>query len=224
MIEKEFQNLKDLFLKLGGNIRFLKSIKTPSLENEAKLRYEIRKLKKEALSTKVDSLPSKVKDDTYHAKADFKDFLSEYPEQLHAVYFSRNNAFLKACSLKVKLNQLKAEEVKQAGAIQWEIWELFQSMDKAQYILDYWKENKRLLPTETQEDFSSIPPKKLYLKLRNLRSNRTKRNKTIQKMKDELPEVDHSDFRTKYNLLNKKIEELTELELQIEKLTNIINS
>ena len=228
MTHKEFEDLKNKFLVLGGNERLIRSLSSPTLQNEARLKYEIRKLEKNIapesnLSTPAKHLSTPVPEEDYQPKADFKDFISEYPPQLHEVYMQRRQAFLEACSLKIILNAIPENSEKKAGKLQWEIWEKFQEMDKCQKILNHWKETKRIMPTETKEDFSDISKAKLDLKRRNLRSNRSKRIKTINKIKAEMPDVEDPTFQLKHNQLNRKLEALAELELQIEKLTELIN-
>lgn len=221
MREKEIQKLKEEFAKLGGNQKLLKSLgNSISIRTEARLKYEINKLKRE-VSGKLETSEPEIK--TYRPKVDFKDFISHYPSELHEVYIKRREDFLRACSLKQKLNSLHTKRIKQASKLQWEIWALFQQVEKGQKVLDHWRETKRILPTETKEDFKNIPDKKLHLKLRNLRSNRSKRRATIKSLKDALPDPEDDDFNLKFNYLNQKLEELEELDLQIEKLTNIIN-
>lgn len=215
----ELERLKKKLASLGASDRLIRSFNNYDLRTEARIKYEITKLEKEVSCKSVGPSERNV----YKPKADFKDYISDYPQELHAIYIKRRSSFLSACSLKKELNRLPIGGEKKAADLQWRIWNLFREMDKCQKILDHFRETKRIMPTQTTESFSDIPDKKLNLKLRNLRSNRSKRKKTIQRIQEDLPEVDHPDFKLKYNQLNRKLEALAELDLQIEKLTNIIS-
>ncbi|MGP2569982.1 hypothetical protein ACT4R9_05520 [Ornithobacterium rhinotracheale] len=222
MTKSEFEELKKQYLMLGGDERLLKSLQSPTLKNEAKLKYELRKLN--AGNKVVEStIKQTEKALDYRPEMLNRDLISQYPPELHEVYIQRKQAFLEACSLKMKLNKIPENSMLQAAKLQWQIWDTFQKMDKASKVLNHFREHKRIMPTETKEDFSQIPEKKLTLKLRNLRSNKSKRMRTIKKLKEELPPPEDANFKTKLNTLNKKLEILAELDLQIEKLTELIN-
>ncbi|MGV4536493.1 hypothetical protein [Ornithobacterium rhinotracheale] len=222
MTKSEFEGLKKQYLMLGGDERLLKSLHSPTLKNEAKLKYELRKLN---AGTKVveSTIKHTEKAPDYRPEMPNRDLISQYPPELHEVYIQRKQAFLEACSLKMKLNKIPENSMLQAAKLQWQIWDTFQKMDKASKVLNHFREYKRIMPTETKEDFSQIPEKKLTLKLRNLRSNKSKRMRTIKKLKEELPPPEDANFKTKLNTLNKKLEILAELDLQIEKLIELIN-
>ena len=224
MTRTEFNKYIRELRELGGDDRLIGLIgESLNLRTEARIKYEIKKRKTQPQG-RVSAIvkEAKAKEPNYKPKESFRDYISEYPPELHPVYMDRRDNFLQACSLKVKLNSLSPMEEKQASLLQWEIWGLFEAMDRCQRILNHWKETKRILPNETKEDFASIPEKKLDLTLRNLRSNKSRRTKTIQKLKSELPDAEFPDFKTRFNLLNRKIEQLAEIELQIEKLESMI--
>lgn len=219
-----FEKLKKAFLLLGGDSRVLKNIgSSTGLRAEALLKYHIRKLedakKVEQSSAKQSNRP---KGQVYAPAFNSKDFISEYPVELHAAYLRRREVFLEACSLKVQLNALADNEILQAGRLQWEIFHRFQEFDKYEKALRHYRDTKRIMPTETKEDFSDVPDKLLHLKLRNLRSLKTNRKKTLRKLKANLPEPDQPEFKMKLDEINRKIEELATLDLQIEKLSNKI--
>lgn len=215
------EQLKSEFTNLGGDQRVLKNLGS-GIRAEALLKYHIRKLKENVSGISKPTASVKKSEPKYTPQTHFKDFISEYPVELHQAYLKRREAFLEACSLKVQLNNLPDESILQAGRLQWKIWHLFKEFDRLQKILRHYKETKRILPMETTENFSDIPTVQLHLKLRNLRSLKTNRKKTIKRLREALPDADDATFKARFSELNRKIEQLAELDLQIEKLQEMI--
>lgn len=222
-MQENYEKLKKRFIDLGGAERLLRSLRFFSWANEAKLKYEIRRLEQKQTQPAAHAVSSPQKQEpSYQPKADFQDFILNYPPDLHPTFIARKNYFLQACSLKIQLNELPENEPQKAAELQWKIWQLFQMMDKMHTALKHWQLYKRILPTQNPHDLSHIPPTQLDLKRRNLRSNRTRRAQTLHKLQQVLPPPNHPNYPRAINLINKKKEELALLDLQIEKLTQMI--
>ncbi|MDO5510221.1 MAG: hypothetical protein Q4F57_05965, partial [Weeksellaceae bacterium] len=194
MKKTEFEQLQKEFLQLGGSEKVLAQIgNSLSLRNEARIKYEIKKLEKKARKTPTTTAhtPAPASTVAYQPRATFQDYISEYPPELHPTYLQRQHCFLQACSLKVQLNALADAEVLQASKLQWEIWHQFAQIDKCDKTLQHYQHTRRIMPTEVQEDFSKIPDKRLHQKLHNLRSNRGYRQRTIEQLRKDLPPIDH---------------------------------
>lgn len=216
----EFNQLKQEYISLGGTELFLKKIgDSLTIRTEARLKYEIKKLQKSVSAERVIAKPKK-SEPPYKANPQkvFKDSIAQYPAELHDVYRKRIDVFLQACSLKKQLNDLPDLAEKNAGNLQWQIWRLFEELDKCQKALKHWNEHKRLLPTEIDFSPNHIPDKRLHLELRNLRSKRSRRKQTIEKMKSTLLPIDADGFQSQMNLLNRKVEQLAAMDLMIEKI------
>lgn len=216
----KYLDLLGYFERLGGNIQGVPSFY--SLENEAKVRKEIQKLEKNksfTSSTKQkeeilpQNEPEKPQNDT------FTDFIANYPPVLHPVFLRKKENWLKACSLKIQLNQTAPNKEEEALLLQHKIWLLFEQMDSDDAILMHWKKHKRILEEE-KEDFSTLSPTELVQKRNTLRSNIVSREKTLQKWKEKAEKKEVS-FTFKEKIL-KKTEELEKIKLQIKQLNELI--
>lgn len=214
------ENYKQLLEKLKGfgvAEKLLQSLSFYSLSNEAKLRAELKKfsslepISKE--SNPAQSEPTRV-DFSLEEKADK---ITDFPLELHGVYRQKKELFLQACSLKIILNSLADSDTKNALKIQQQIFNLFEKMDSLSEILDHWTAHKRILKLKTDTDFSLLSPMELLQKRNTLRSNLTSRKKTLLK----LQATNDNSLKMKDKII-KKQEEIKEIELQIEKLNNLI--
>lgn len=226
--EKHSANL-ELYLQNGGSKRIYNLYFLPTLENRAKMISFLLSMKiepaKEKLSAEPKNLstepiikpqekePESIVEFTPHHK--LLGYISQYPEELHSAYTKAFNSWLKACSLKVKLNAIPAQEEREAFMVQWEIWECMQEFDRCKNALDYFKREKVTLPTELKEDLTKKGDLELDKRMRNLRSLIIKRNDTVKKMYDHLPEADSPKFNQKNAVLRKKIEELEQYKLEL---------
>ena len=218
------ENIQD-YLSNGGDPKVAKTLTLSNLQNRGRLSYLLGKLKIKP-AEKYD--PGKVPDPEESAepvkvrKSVFSDFISQYPTELHATYKKRYEVWLEACSLKVSLNEVPDKEVESALIIQDKIMHCFNDFDKCQEALDYFNEHKRVLATKSNKDFSKLTPREV-LQLRNLiRSNISKRKNTLKKKLSEMPDPSDDRFKMKQNALNRKKEELQELELQESELNKLL--
>ena len=114
----------------------------------------------------------------------------------------------------------KAEE--KAFAIQTEMMAKMQIFDRCREALDYYKQFKRILPTETKEDLTELTPLELLKRKSNISGLISRRKQTIAKMESQLPEPTDKDFRKKVASINLKKEQLQEMILEEEKLIELI--
>ena len=71
------------------------------------------------------------------------DLIADYPVALHGVYRAKRESWLRACSLKLSLNQVPMEEEDKARELQRQLWQLFSAMDNYDVVLQYWRDHKR---------------------------------------------------------------------------------
>ncbi|CAA0157250.1 hypothetical protein [Tenacibaculum maritimum] len=229
--KEEYKKLRKEYLQKGGSEAFLAKISPIySLQNEAKLRFELKRLKPVAsenptptvVADKKEAISESVNVISQANSLNNLGLISEYPLQLHSVYAERKQQFIKACSLKMQLNSLDSNEETKAFELQKQIISCFDFVDDANKQLGYYREFKRILPTKNKIDFSSLSPTELFQKRNTLRSNVTKRAKTIEKLKLELSTVPQKNKLRLQDKLSKKIEEIEKLKLQVDELTSLI--
>ena len=108
------------------------------------------------------------------------DLIADYPVALHGVYRAKREAWLRACSLKLSLNQVPMEEEDKAREIQRQLWQLFSAMDNYDVVLQYWRDHKKILEPQ-KEDYSRLTPVELVQRRNTLRSNIVSREKSLAK-------------------------------------------
>ncbi len=224
---KRFEELKEEFLKLGGNPKILTKIPTySSIKSEARLLYEIGKLRGNTPSKSSKPLKTvkKVSQSVQRkSNSPFADPISFYPQKLHEIYLKGKNEFLIACSLKTTLNQVPEWDVGQALNLQIQIMNCFEVVDNANRILTHYKEKNIIIPQKSNADFSNLSKSECILKRNRIRSNIVARRKTIEKQESQLKKAHPKNKLRLQDKLNKKILELEEMKLQIVELNQIIN-
>ena len=143
--------------------------------------------------------------------------ISDYPQSLHPVYLAKKNHWLQACSLKLSLNALPADQESQARSLQKQLWQLFEEMDACDTILDHWLKYKRILlpanPTQ-EEELDKLSPTQLVQRLHTLRSNIVSREKSLKKWRLQAAESEGENF-TLAEKIFRKTEELEQLKLLV---------
>lgn len=234
-VKQLYKQLISEYLELGGNQSFINKLPSIySLQNEAKIRAELRKLKQKKPSSVVVETFSTLEKPTENIgskkaavikpTSELKSIglISEYPVELHTTYFERKDAWIKACSLKIQLNDVAIENEAEALKLQIEIHKCVDVVDSTTKELLYYKTYKRVLPKEVTSDFSKLTDAELLQKRNNIRSNISNRKKTIEKIKEELNTADEkAKFKLK-DKLSKKIEQLEEFQLQINKINDLL--
>lgn len=217
--KKLLSQLKDL----GADPKQLQSLSFYSLENEAKVRNLIKRLHPHPLTPSPKEMGNTQPSSEAPSPSERAgERISDYPIELHGVYLQKKEVFLKACSLKMRLNYLPDNDTEKALLLQKQIFDLFEKLDTLNAVLNHWDEHKRILKMTTEVDFSHLTPMQLLQKRNTLRSNVTARKKTLAKLLlPQTPPKEGCSLRIKDKII-KKQEEIKEMELQIEKLNTLI--
>lgn len=223
------------YLELGGDEKRIRHHVAPSLQNRAHVLHLLKELRKNATSliSKITAPTEKVVQYTEQPKAKAQTiestpshkllgFISQYPSELHAVYQKAFNYWLTACSLKVKLNEIPADNEADAYDLQKEIYDCMKGFDQAKKALDYYNTEKSILPTENKKDLSALSPLELDRRLRNLRPLITRRKQTLANLLAKLPANDDPKYRARLSAYNKKREELEIYELEAREIEGLL--
>lgn len=140
--------------------------------------------------------------------------IAQYPPELHPAYKSAFNHWIDACALKIELNRADPQEVLE---IQNRIHKTMQAFDDAKKALDYYNENRAILPTKATKQLPETPLE-LDRRLRSLRTLITRRNQTVEKLIAELPAPDDPKYPARREALNKKLEQLEEYQLEAKEI------
>ncbi|WP_300685516.1 hypothetical protein [Chryseobacterium sp.] len=217
---KEYQSL-------GGDQMMVKKLSSFSLSSHSKLRYLIKQLN---INPDKDNDIDQSDSITLEAlvlqerESKFSDLISNYPQQLHSVFKSRYDQWLTACSLKQQLNSIEFSDEKTALDIQWKIVESIELMEGCQRALDHYNKFKRILPVKSSVNFDDLSPIDLLKKRNNLRSNITKRSKTLKEMEANLPDKSSKEYNLKLHLVNRKREQIQDYKNQVLELDKLINN
>ena len=228
------ENLSE-YLELGGDEKRIRHHVAPSLQNRAQVLHLLKELRKTAapLIPKITVATEKVVQYTEQPKAEAETiestpshkllgFISQYPSELHSVYQKAFNYWLTACSLKVKLNEIPAQNEADAYDLQKEIYDCMKGFDQAKKALDYYNTEKSILPTENKKDLSALSPLELDRRLRNLRPLITRRKQTLANLLAKLPANDDPKYRARLSAYNKKREELEIYELEAREIEGLL--
>jgi hypothetical protein len=100
--------------------------------------------------------------------------------------------------------------------------ELWESIDRAWFILNHWKDHGRIMPVDNSEDFTKLNGIQLAKRRDRLQSSISKRTKTLDKL---FTEVESSpEDRVKLNLYNRKKEQLQQLMIDLETIRNLLKN
>jgi len=166
--------------------------------------------------------PKVVRSRAEPSKPTFLGFISQYPRELHSVYQDCYNAWLSVCRLKIELNATAPLDLDAAYELQTKLIKSIKSFDRHKKALDYWLENKRILPIESKKDYSKFSQLELDQERRNLASLITRRKQTILKKEKELPTPEALDYRKKMEAIQLKKEQLEELILDQNKIVELL--
>lgn len=216
---------------------FLKSIQRENTSNFLKLKYELKKaLNNNSTATTKQSekiateLPTEPKSEPLlqviiKESASFsfdKETMAMYPMELHATYRNRISNFYEACELKFKLNMLHPDAEEEAFDLIIQLEELWESIDRAWFILNHWKDYGRIMPIDNSEDFTKLNGIQLSKRRDRLQTSISKRTKTLDKLSKEV-ELSPED-RAKLNLYNRKKEQLQQLIIDLETIRNLLKN
>lgn len=209
----QHEKLINEFINRGGNKRIVDGLRAFSLQNYARLKYELSKLgSPEPTAEPIVSV--KVVEKKKHIRKGFNDLISEYPPELHPVYSKRLELWLSICSLKLQLNEESNES--KAFDIQLDIYGKFKELDHYQRMLSHYKDTKRIMIPETEKKFSNLSNLQLLKMQNNLRASITRRQQTIDRKEKALGDnPTHKELNSinlKKERLQEKINELFECE------------
>lgn len=224
---KHNKNLLRLFMRKNSHI------------NLEKLKYELKKLSVNSLKkggiaieiikgankhvNKSDELPIV----NVSGNTDNKQYrllrINQLPVELHPLYIKQKNDFATACSLKIQLNDLPAEDETEALEFCLEIERLFDSIEKAWKVFDHYTEFK-VVPEMEDKTYDDLSP---VLLLKAEKSKREAISKARARIKAWTTELDNTTDKTKrqklHRQLQKKNEDLMSHELALEKIKELIN-
>lgn len=211
---EQYKRLLIEYERLGGNLQGVPRFY--SLENEAKLRREMSKLANKPIC-QLENSPCGSHQIDKSANQKIDKLISDYPQTLHPVYLAKKNHWLQACSLKLSLNALPADQESQARTLQQQLWQLFEEMDACDTVLDHWSKYKRILlpaaPSQ-EEALDKLSPTQLVQRLHTLRSNIVSREKSLIKWRLQATESEGENF-TLIEKIFRKTEELKQLKLLV---------
>ena len=215
---EQYKRLLTEYERLGGNLQGVPRFY--SLENEAKLRREMSKLANKPISKLANEQISPC------GSHQIDKLISDYPQTLHPVYLAKKNHWLQACSLKLSLNTLPADQESQARALQQQLWQLFEEMDACDTVLDHWSKYKRILlpaaPSQ-EEALDKLSPTQLVQRLHTLRSNIVSREKSLRKWVLQAESQEEENF-TLIEKIFRKTEELKQLKLLVKTIEKKIGN
>ena len=206
----QYRELVNELERLGGDLRGVP--RYYSLSAEAKVRRLIKERSAQPTCAPESQSPSTK-----------TDFIADYPVALHGVYRAKQEAWLRACSLKLSLNQVPMEDEGKACEIQQQLWQLFETMDNCDVMLQYWRDHKKILEP-VQEDYSRLTPMELVQRRNTLRSNIVSREKSLAKWEEQAKSEEGMTVRSLW-VLNEKIarkrEEVEQMKLQVKEIDKI---
>ena len=204
-------------------------------KNRATLKYELTKFRKYPIKINVNPPVKKsptpkpvvnqkeARIETAIVESNRKITMAMLPDpSLRKRFVEKNNAFYQYCELKYQLNQLPVEKENEALELILEIMKQNSFIDSVWREIDYYLENKKLLPKAS--DFTKLDYKQQCKKLQLLYQNRSKRKTTLSKWEKELAKV--KDPKKKVSLkakIDKKSAELQQIEIDIETLKKLTN-
>jgi ribosomal protein S17E len=221
----------ELYLLSGGDPKVAKLHKIGSIQNRSRIIYLLSKLEKNtktAVSVEIESPEHEIiKEDPVFLKPEvpkLAGLITQYPAELHPVYHELEYLWSKFCELKLELNAARPEHEKKAFGIQTKIFQLFEKFDKNKKILDHYIDYKHILPIESKRNFDKMTQLQLDQERRNIATLICRRQQTIKKMEEQLPEETDPAFNKKLSSLNHKKEQLQELILDQEKIIQLLHS
>jgi len=221
------ENIK-IYIDNGGDSKIANRHRLPTIQNRAKISYLLsQQIPKEAVTyqdeeKKYQEVSESNKEEIQPTKPAFLGFISQYPTELHSAYQECYNAWIKVCSYKIQLNDVVPLDVEDAYQLQLKMIKSISKFDINKKSLDYWNENKRILPTESKKDYSKFTILELDQERRNLASLICRRRQTIEKKTKELPPISDQNYNKKYASIQMKKEQLEEFILDENKILELL--
>lgn len=153
--------------------------------------------------------------ESYFKKTRFGDL----PAELRPRFRILKDLWYEMGESKFQLNDLPAKREKDALKLILHIEALDEEKDLIWKEIDHWRKYKTLLPTKSGEDFSKLSPQQLYLKKANLVSYINKKNKRIERWKEDFEKEPVKQERIKIQeQINRTIKDVHEHELDIKSI------
>jgi len=147
----------------------------------------------------------------------------ELPAELKARFRKAKDLFYDMCDLKFKLNDLPDESEAEALAIMLQIEDLDEQKDTIWKELEHWQLYKTMLPVKASEDFSKLSALELDRKLRNLKSQISKKKKRIAKWQAAAEkETDKIMQRKLLQQINRTEKSLHQDEINLRKIEELL--
>ena len=174
---------------------------------------------KENVQLKRNEL-SRKSTESFFAKVRFGDL----PAQLRQRYRILKDLFYEMNECKFKLNDIPAENEHQALDLILKIEDLNDKKSLIWREIDHWIHYKTLLPIETEEDFSKVPPHLLAVKKANIKSSISKISKRIDEWKKSLETIEDKKEKIKTEQqINRSDQKLHKHELNLLKIQNLLH-
>lgn len=207
-----------------------------STNNEAKLKYELSKFR----DVTVLPLVAVVNTEKVNPQVDLNQArslsgvevpptntyrplkINELPVELHPMFIQQKTDFHTACSSKIILDALEPEQEQEALELCIKIEELFDSIERAWKVFDYYIEHGTILNVATT-NFSDLSAAQLIQRRNQLRTRLSKEKSKITAWNTALSQAATKALQTKLNTKIAKAEEKKlQLETDIAKLTELI--
>lgn len=148
----------------------------PSKAHETKLRYELSKFRKLPVKKNKPAVTFKKPE----VKIDDSYFLENMPLEVRPLRSRAQIVYIEMRELKLQLNDLAPQMEDAAMAIQMQIWYRRKENISLWQQIDYFLENKKLLPTPI-DDVDSMSPARLLQVKANMHSQITNHKNTVIK-------------------------------------------
>lgn len=148
----------------------------------------------------------------------------ELPAELKVRFRKAKDLFYDMADLKFQLNDLPDESEAEALTIMLQIEDLDEQKDTIWKELEHWQLYKTMLPVKASEDFSKLQPLELDRKLRNLKSQISKKKSRIKKWQSAAEkETDKIAQRKILQQINRTEKSLHQDEINLRKIEELLN-
>lgn len=219
-------NHQKLFYELSKNMDI--DIPITGYASDQSLEVEELQEQVETLTSEVELLTDENDDLQARIKALEPPFkksqIAEFPPELHPTFINRINAFYQWCTLKAQLNALPDEAEEEALQLLIQIDDAQSIVKRCWKVLDYYTETKEILLDELPADVTQLSIPELWQRKQLLHQNISKRKKTIERKFAKLPTVAGKKYITAMNSLQRKQKELFALELERDKIMQLLSN
>lgn len=207
------------------NLRLLKKGKSTAKKRKRKA----YKPKKKVIPPEVSTSQQKAAEEVQHKKESSKRYFKkvkygELPSILKLRFRHLKDLFYDRCDLKFKLNDLPDDAVAKALKIQKKIFEIDGQQQQIWKEIDHWQVHRTLLPTNTEDDFSKMDAKALFLKRASLVSSIRKMKKRLARWENEADdESDKLERRKILQQINRTTKRMHKNKINLQKVEDLLN-